>query len=211
MIYSLTHKELLELKFWLTGDVAAEQARMNDYLKAFKISLMAAGHTSLWDSGRALDDARILEIGTGPYFGLLPLLSRAAVRVGVDPLYPAFDAVSVLADRDGILRVDEPFEHWETNDQFDAILTCNALDHGEMGFYLIPKMWRMLRPGGRLYIHVHLRPPDLLNLLHDHSLTEEQLDKHLSYTDLVQKHRKIYEHDVDGGFCRTLVGIWSKP
>lgn len=207
-LYQITHKMLLELRFWAEEKArdgyAAERAKLRLYMDAFGLSRDLHGTTN----------QKILEIGTGPYWGLLqylrdwPSVERC---VAVDALFPALDACGLLEDRNGILRVDEPFEHWETNDQFDAIMTCNALDHGEMGFYLIPKMWRMLRPGGRLYIHVHLRPPDLLNLLHDHSLTEDQLDKHLSYTDLVQKHRKIYEHDVDGEFCRTLVGIWSKP
>lgn len=199
MILSITHKELLELKFWIEENsrdgYEAERAKLPLYRDAFGVP-------------DGIDS--VLEIGTGPTWGLLPYLG-AVRKWGCDLLYPAFEAAGILEERNGVLRVDEPFEMWETNLQFDAIVTTNALDHGEMGFYLLPKIWRMLKPGGRFYCHVHLRPADLLNLVHDHSLTLAQLDQHLSYTDLIEERRTIYSKDVDDGFCQTLVGIWRKP
>lgn len=212
MILSLTHKQLLELKFWLQlsdFDAMQERAKLDGYLRVFGLAMARQDQFSTARQDQ-FSAGSILEVGTGPWWGLLPHI-RADKKTGVDPLYPAFDAVSVLADRDGIQAVGEPFEHWETNEQFDAIFTTNALDHGEMGFYLIPKMWRLLKPGGRLFLHVHLRPKDLLNLVHDHSLTEAQLDQHLSYTDLIEERRRIYGRDVDGEFCEALVGVWRKP
>lgn len=197
----LTHKELLELKFWLTCNFDEEQAKLSQYL-------------AIWDNPEKFyaygEDTIVLEIGTGPQYGFLPFLN-VDKKYGVDPLYPLYYAAGILAERNGVFEVPMPFEYWDTDLQFDAIFTANALDHGEMGFYLLPKIWKMLKPGGLFFLHVHLRPKDLLNLVHDHCLTEEDLDKHLSYTNLVEVKRKIFENDIDGNFCKALVGIWRKP
>ncbi len=198
-MFKLTLKELLELKYWLTCDRHnGELALRAKYLEVFGLDKAD------------LTGKEILEVGTGPFWGLLPMLD-CAKKVGVDCLYDAYHYLNLLDERDGILMVAEPFEHWETNDQFDVIVTTNALDHGEMGFYLVMKMWRMLRPGGRLYLHVHLRPADMLNLIHDHSLTQAQLDAQLANTDLIEERRELFPNDVDGAFCETLVGVWRKP
>lgn len=199
-MFQLTHKDLLELKFWLTCDMAAEGVQLFRYLDVLKI--LAPVKLSV--------PRQILEIGTGPHWGLLPFL-EADLKFACDPLFPVYEATGILEERNGIRRIDEPFEFWDTDETFDVILTTNALDHGQMGFYLLPKIWRMLKPGGRFYLHVHLRPKDLLNLIHDHSLTEEQLDKHLGFTDLIQERREVLEQDLDGFPCRTLIGVWRKP
>lgn len=200
-MFRLTQKELLELKFWLTCDMTEERAQIGCYFYQFFTSSLAPGMP---------DEAKVLEIGTGPHWGLLPHIP-ADLHFGVDPLYPAYEAVGILEERNGIRRIDEPFEHWDTDETFDAIVTTNALDHGEMGFYLLPKIWRMLRPGGRFYLHVHLRPAELLNLIHDHALTEEQLDKHLSFTSLIEERRELLDQDLDGFTSPTLIGVWRKP
>jgi hypothetical protein len=196
MSLTLTHKDLLELKHWLRADMGDERAQLKQYLEALGITV-PRGH------------AQILEIGTGPHWGLLPYLD-AHLKFAVDPLFPVYHAAGILEDRGDIRQVDECFERWDTNETFDAILTTNALDHGEMDFYVVLKVARLLKPGGRFYLHVNLRPPELLNLIHDHSLTEEKLDKHLSYTNLFEERRVILDQDLDGFPCRTLVGVWRK-
>ena len=199
-MFHLTHKELLELKFWCTCDMDAERAQIDRYYAAFGLPIPFLEANA----------GTVLEIGTGPHWGLLPFIN-ADLKFACDPLFPAYEALGLLEERNGIRRVDEPFECWDTAETFDAIVTTNALDHGEMGFYLLPKIWRMLRPGGRFYLHVHLRPVDLLNLIHDHSLTEAQLDKHLRYTDLIEERRELLNADLDGFPCQTLIGVWRKP
>ena len=195
----LTHKQLLELKYWLSCDRRETETGLRaEYIKAFGLDKTN------------LSRHAVLEVGTGPFMGLLAAL-KCDLKVGVDCLYDAYWKLGIIDDLPDVRRIAEPFEHWETNDQFDIIVTTNALDHGEMGFYLIVKMWRMLKRGGCLYIHVHLRPPELLNLIHDHCLTEAQLDRQLANTDLVEISRVIYPKDVTGNFCKTLVGVWLKP
>lgn len=195
----LTQKDLLELKYWLrlTAEEAAEERAMSQrYLAALRIP-------------RDMD-GQVLEIGTGPLWGLLPYLT-AERRCGIDPLYPAYYAAGILEERRGIFQVDECFERWDTNETFDAIVTTNALDHGEMGFYLLPKIARLLKPGGRLYLHVHLRTAENLNLIHDHALCPEDLDRSLAYTDLIEERREVREQDLGGAELRALLGVWRRP
>lgn len=206
-MFNLTHKELLELAFWLRCDMEAEGVQLFRYLDVLKIPPPEKEIGELLS--RSLP-RQILEIGTGPHWGLLPFI-EADLKFGCDPLYPEYEAVGILEERNGIRRVDEPFESWDTNQTFDLILTTNALDHGEMGFYLIPKIWRMLKPGGRFYLHVHLRPEELKNLLHDHPLTLEQLHKHLDYTNLIAERLEVLPQDLDGFQSQTLIGVWRKP
>lgn len=202
-MFQLTHKQLLELKYWASFDKAAEYRLRDRYMELFGFGGPLPRYVDF--GGKS-----VLEVGTGPLWGLM---SRVEARsmYAVDPLYNAYAAIGVLEDKPACVAVCEPFEHWDTNLKFDVIVTTNALDHGDMGFYLVVKMWRMLNPGGRLYVHVHLRPPDMLNLLHDNSLTEAQLDRHLAYTDLVEVRREVHDKDVDGNFCAALVGVWEKP
>lgn len=198
---NLTHKQLLELKYWLTRSEASlehERNRARQLLDLF----------GLKDDGAGLE---ILDIGAGPQFGVLPFFPRASRAVAVDDLYDAYYACSLLPERGDIFRVSEPFEHWDTDWTFHRIITTNALDHGAMGFYLLPKIWKMLRPGGEFYCHVHLRPKELLNLLHDHLLTMEQLDKHMRYTNLVPVKVELRSTDLDGFPSPTLIGRWRKP
>jgi SAM-dependent methyltransferase len=213
---TLSQKDLLELKYWIRAEVLdpsdfhpdfddpyrdgrrQQRAMQNEYLEAFEVV------TDETDT--------ILEIGTGPYWGMLPHI-EASLRVAVDPLIEAFDQLGILEERGDIQYYSQPFEQWDPGElTFDAILCANALDHGEMGFHLFPKIARLLNPGGGFYLYVHLRPPELLNLLHDHSLTKASLDKHLSYTDLKEVRREIRPRDdIAGWDCPTLIGIWQKP
>ena len=216
-----THKELLELKFWIEEHAregyTAEREKLLLYMQAFGLpaSLPRLGE----------DGVHVLEIGTGPYWGLLQFMrfvdlypGRICERrwcperlVAVDPLLDVFGLAGILEDRGGIFAVSQPFESFDTGWQFDAIITTNALDHGEMGFYLLPKIWRLLKPGGKLFLHVQLRPQSELNLIHDHALTRAQLDKHLGYTTLVEEWVREYPADVDGKDHTAICGVWRKP
>jgi protein-L-isoaspartate O-methyltransferase len=197
--FTLTHKDLLELKFWLTCDIEQERAENLRCRSLFGLAASTIDPTS-----------SVLEIGTGPIWGLLPHI-YAHRRVAVDPLIEVFKATGILeeGERGSIQYYSEAFERWDTNEKFDTIFCINALDHGEMGFHLVPKLSALLNPGGRLFIYVHLRPPELLNLIHDHSLSEDQLDRNLKFTDLKEIKRGFEIESVLQ--CRALFGVWRKP
>lgn len=198
-MYNLSQKDLLELKFWYTADMEYQLNKMKEYLKVFGVT----------DETHFTD---VLEIGCGPHLGLLPFLN-SKIKVGIDPLIDAYQATGLL-DREvakNYSLFSVRYEDWDTAHKYNAIFCADALDHGEMGFQLVPKIAGMLASKGRFYLHVHLRPKDYINLIHDHQLTQEQLDIQLSSLNLIEVERKLYENDIDGQFCQALVGIWEKP
>lgn len=200
----LTHKDLLELKFWLTCDKNEERVKNYNYLDLFGVPKKAPAP---WIFG---EQTSVLEIGTGPMWGLLPYMA-ADRKVAIDPMINAYDALGILEDRVDIQYYSEEFEKWDVNDKFNAIVCANSLDHGEMGFHLMPKFSALLKSGGYLMIYVQLRRQEDLNLIHDHCLTIEQLNRNLSYTDLKEIKRNVLEIDQDPPFCPSVIGIWQKP
>ncbi len=187
----------MELQYWQQADLPSHRAKLSLYLWAF---------------GFYRNPASVLEIGCGPLGGVLPLITRAQRRVAVDPLCEAYREAGMLPLDSGIEFISEHFEEWKSSEKFDAIFAADALDHGEMGFFLMPRFAEMLTPGGRLYVHVNMRPAERLNALHDHPLTIGNLDAALAHSKLVELRRDIYPNDVDGAYeCPSLVGVWERP
>jgi hypothetical protein len=195
--YTLTQKDLLELKYWLAyADMEDHRNKIRLYCEAFGVS--------------DLDVESVLEVGPGPLLGILPHI-KADVKVGIDPLFHAYEAVSLMPPDSGFQLFSVPFETWDTGRRFDAAFCVDALDHGEMGARMIPQISKFLKPSGRLYLHVHLRPIELLNLIHDHPVTHAGVNNAIRQAGLVEVKCEIYPNDVDGKFCEALLGIWEKP
>lgn len=195
--YTLTQKDLLELKYWLAhADMDDHRNKIRLYCEAFGVS--------------ELDMESALEVGPGPLLGILPHV-KASVKVGVDPLFHAYEAVGLMPPDSGFQLFNVPFETWDTGRRFDAVFCVDSLDHGEMGTEILQRIANLLKPGGRLYLHVHLRPEELLNLIHDHAITNADLNAGLQNAGLVEVKRESYPNDIDGKFCEAIVGIWRKP
>lgn len=197
---NLTRKDEMELHYWTHSE-------HNEYHRA-KLAMY------LWAFGHYNNPQSVLEIGCGPFGGVLPLIHRAPHRVGIDPLVEEYRKAGFLPTIPGVTFLAAHFESWNNpgNERFDAIFAADALDHGEMGFDLIPWIASLLNPGGRFFMHVNLRPTGRLNAIHDHCLTEEQLNTALAQTPLIELRREIYPDDIDGTFeCPTLVGVWERP
>jgi len=202
MTATLTRKDSMELAYWKNTDLAYHRAKNVIYMWAF-------GHYKQPQS--------ILEIGCGPLGGILPFFLAHRLdpdaqprRVGVDPLIEEYWALGNLPS--GPEYISAHFEEWQTEERFDAIFAIDALDHGEMGLALLPKIESLLNPGGRFYLHLHFRPDARLNEIHDHKMTVEDLDYWLSRTNLVELRRDWYPRDVDDSFdCPTLVAVWERP
>jgi SAM-dependent methyltransferase len=152
----------------------------------------------------------VLEVGTGPYDGFLPLLSTSSKRVGYDPLWPDYEGEGIApARRPGIERVAEcP----TTPSEFAAVLSMNAIDHGDSDETAVATMAQLLQPGGRLYLHVHLRREDQLNIGHDHCLRGELLLNRAKEAGLREVRWTVYERDpIEDCAYRTFVAVWEKP
>lgn len=149
---------------------------------------------------------RVLEIGCGPLGGFLSLLD-ASVKVGVDPLIEDYKKAGVWSNCAGTFH-SCTFEEFNTPDKFDAILSANVLDHGNLGFSWVGKMVSMLNPGGRLYLHVHLRTKEQLNVGHDHLLFEAQLDQEVYGLREVMRYKSPKDIVADGKY-EALIGVWE--
>lgn len=186
-------KDRYELDYW-------KQADVNERISEYRAYLAA------WEYQQA---ESVIEIGCGPLGGCLSLV-EAGRKVAVDPLIDEYARLGLLKLDDITASYGVGVEQFSADGQFDAVITANAIDHGELDFSIIPKLASFLNPGGRLYVHVHLRPEGKLNEGHDHALKEADLDKYLG--DLIEIKRVVLPHDVSGnGDYPALVGVWQKP
>jgi len=195
MLRELTAKDQHELSFW-----RREGAREMPEHRRTLLAYME------WFGVRAADS--VLEVGIGPGGGIIPHLP-ARRKVALDPLISEYVKDCGLILLPGIEYATSRFEDWQTEETFDAIVSTNTIDHGELGFHIMPRFRSLLKPGGRLYLHVHLRPEELLNTGHDHSLTVEQLDEALIGSGLNELRREVLPADLDGWPCPTLMGVWE--
>lgn len=185
-------KDKYELDYWKQASVNERIAEYRSYLEA-------------WNYQPA---ESVIEIGCGPFGGCLALVD-AKRKVGIDPLIDEYAALGLLP-KDDVSYYACGVEQFTADEQFNAVITANAIDHGDLDFGIIPKLASFLKPGGRLYIHVHLRPESALNEGHDHALKEADLDRYLG--DLVEIKRLVMPRDVTGtGDYPALVGVWQKP
>jgi hypothetical protein len=194
----LTQKDLLELRYWVTADMDHHKQKLSKYLEAFEV-----------DPAAPLES--VLDIGSGPLYGFLSLL-EAEVKVGVDPLFEAYYQMAIADPNPGYTLFNERFENWGTGRKFQAVFCVDALDHGDMDpVIMLQRLAYFTQPGGRLYLHVHLRPRNMLNLIHDHQVKEEHITEGISKTQLQPVLYKKYEKDIDGAFCEAIVGVWQQP
>lgn len=191
----MTEKDRRELQYWKTDGVRTKTKKTYEkYLEVLRYD----------DSAKS-----VLEIGPGPFLGILPLVS-AERKVAVDPLLVEYARSEILSVPAGIELDCTTFETFESNERFDSIVSTDSLDHGNMGFWLFPKICNLLNKGGVFYLHVHLRPRQMLNGLHDHQMLEEELDGELEALPMVEVHRRIWPYDIGSDFCAALVGAWRK-
>lgn len=139
----------------------------------------------------------ILDVGCGPV-GIVYFL-EARRRVGLDPLaahyaqwngYWGKRAELIQADAASMPLADE---------SFDSVFCTNVLDHTFNPSGVLREINRILKPGGRLVLHVDLDSPlrklhkvvkSISGVLHPQSLTYDWLLKQLqNYFEIVKVHR----------------------
>lgn len=152
----------------------------------------------------------VLEIGTGPLGGVLPYI-EAKRKVGLDPLYPQYAMAGELKGYEDVQYISRSVETFDCSEQFDLIVSMNALDHGDCDFAAIDRIAKMLTNGGLFCLHVHLRRPDQLNVGHDHALSERQLDEAIERNGFKQIRREVFDVDpIEGCAYKTVIGVWRK-
>lgn len=191
-------KTALELEYW-------KSVKKIDFSVRYKKLL------NIW--GISKDLGEVLEIGTGPRGGVLPFV-KGKKKLGLDPLYIEFKTNDLLTKFPDIKYQVGCIENITLKDTFDTILTSDSLDHGKSNFRSFGKITTLLKPGGRLFLHVHLRKPEQLNQGHDHALTLKQYYTNATANDLKELWQHIYETDpLDSTHnpYKTLVSCLEKP
>lgn len=105
----------------------------------------------------ALRGLRVLDIGCGPFPGLRAF-SGCAGRVGVDPLVTVYDDIGFPLGRwsDGYVYCRTRAESMPfPSASFDAVISCNAIDHVDDFAEVAKEVQRVLKPGGKLCMEVH--------------------------------------------------------
>jgi hypothetical protein len=98
-------------------------------------------------------------------------------------------------DQPDIEYINNYFLQRKLDKKYDLIFAKNSLDHGELGFKTLPEIAALLRPNGKLYLHVHLRKPHQLNEGHDILMTREDFDKYSLEAGLTVVKEEIFKQD----------------
>ena len=158
----MTRKDELEIEYW-------KSAISKDFSVRYKKALELFGVNSIDYMGEVMD------WGCGPFFGILPYLN-SNWKEAVDPLWDQyFQRFGNVLDKfgeDTLCFTIDDFSPGE-DDPIDTIFTINSIDHGNSDFSVLNTFHKLLKPGGKVYLHVHLRTPEQLNDGHDHCLTYE--------------------------------------
>ena len=108
----------------------------------------------------SLVNASVLEIGSGPV-GLIAFL-EASTRIAIDPLCEFYSTQPALVEyRNPDVKYENvKGEHIPYEDEsFDMIIIENVIDHVENAGGVMEEIFRLLKPGGVLYLTVNLHPP----------------------------------------------------
>lgn len=110
------------------------------------------------DLGKDALRGRVLDVGAGP-------LPSATVFNGIelyclDPMYHSYLAAGYPLHHYNARFVHAPCESIPLEDDFiDVVLSVNAIDHVDDFERSAAEIRRVLKPGGRLAMHVHYHPP----------------------------------------------------
>lgn len=103
---------------------------------------------------------KFLDIGAGSYGGMLRFIPKAKEKIITDPLAKEFVGLGHLPSDISAIESyaeDLPFD----NDHFDAVFSCESLDHvdsREIFDLAVKEMFRVTRSGGLVFFEMPIRP-----------------------------------------------------
>jgi len=134
-------KSKVELGFWqgLYNEGRLEEVRETDYRENF-------AHYPSWTQQKG----KGIEVGSG----LLSMLEFSKKDViSIDPLMDEYDKIY---KHNGITRMNMDGENLDFEDKtFDYAININVIDHTPNPDKMLSEIWRVLKPGGKLYFEVH--------------------------------------------------------
>jgi|GEM_PF-2354999 SAM-dependent methyltransferase len=176
-----------ELRYWNEKGIGLGTDIYLRYLEAFKLD-------------GDLSNYHVADFGCGPFGGILS---------HVDCLKPY--PIDVLADEYNELNYSK-FDIYNfdgnkvdiNNNECNVVFSTNALDHTPNPKKSISEIYRILKPGGEFYLHVHLRYPHELNKTHPVSWSKEFAFDQLSEFDILW-HKELTHDWINDNPYRTLL------
>jgi len=149
-----------ELRYWLQTGLDKGTGIYANYLTLFGVEP---------DSFRGLT---VADFGCGPFGGVLSALEDLGTAYPIDVLADEYNELGrspwpVVPVVDS--RTPLPAS------TCDACFCTNALDHVPDPERIAAELARILRPGGTLFLHLHLRRPDQLNKAHRYVVSEDDV------------------------------------
>lgn len=113
-------------------------------------------HLDFVAAGGELEGKRVLEVGCGP-MGVI-YFSPGATRVGIDPLAREYMQSFNFSTR-GVHLMASMGEHLPlASNSFDVVVIGNVLDHVNEPSLTLDEIHRVLKPGGRIILWMHVIP-----------------------------------------------------
>ncbi len=151
-----------ELRYWKETGLVKGSDIYDNYLRLFKL-----------DKNQFKDQV-VADFGAGPFGGILGRLD--GIREG----YP----IDVLANEYNKMARSKfpivPFYEGRStvvSASCDAIFCTNMIDHTPYPDMIVAELSRILRPRGRLFVHLHLRKRYELNKVHPFPWSEKKFRK----------------------------------
>lgn len=187
-----------ELEYWRKRGMKLGGRKNLQYLQYFQVP-------------KEYKDQTIIDIGCGPFGGVLPFL-KAGRRIVVEPLYknycnegfwkanPEIEVCACFAEQMDL-----------TDSSVHAAFACNSLDHGESILHALHEVARVLVAGGRFFLHVHCRSRRQLNEGHRQSFGPGSLLVMARDAGLICKRWQVYHRDPINGQYKAFIGKFQKP
>jgi 2-polyprenyl-3-methyl-5-hydroxy-6-metoxy-1,4-benzoquinol methylase len=125
-----------------------------DYFSKYSIDQTEGGRDSLFQHILGLIEkraeiGRVLDVGSGYGFFLLAAQKRGWKAKGIEP---SLRSVQVSQNQLGLDVFPGSLQDFRNNGTFDVITFINVLDHSAMPWLEIDRAYRLLRPGGLIYL-----------------------------------------------------------
>lgn len=149
-----------ELKYWKKTGLSKGDSIYSKYYEAFNLKDVD------------FKDKIVADVGCGPFGGLSSKI-KCSKYIAVDVLANDYKKMgkSSVAIVKGDLRKNLPIE----NGTCDYVICTNAIDHVPDVKHSMKELSRILKVGGILFLHVHLRTYKQLNKAHIHVISLERI------------------------------------
>jgi SAM-dependent methyltransferase len=155
---------------------------------------------------------RVVDIGPGPCGGVLDVLD-AKEKWAVEPGFEEYKKNNIWMAKSTDLTVRNTTAEDMSDvpeDYFDSVFAINSIDHGDDIRCCFDNVYRVLKAGGRFFLHVHCRRQGELNPLHRQSFSENVLKQMLEESGFTIYTYRFYDEDPLSSTYNTFIGICRK-